>query len=109
DVDPAVGADSKAVADVVAGAAAAAGPEHVALGGILQEVELVIEAGTGEREGAEGGGTGEVAGDVDVALGVDDDVVALVGNRAAATVRPQPVLGAGRQRHEEHHERGEVD
>src|SRR5690606_12004806 len=110
DVDVAGGVDGEAVADVVADAAAAAGPEHVALGRELHEVELLVGAGAGERERAEGDRAGEVAGDVDVAGGVDGHAVALVGGGTAAPEHPQPILGLnGEPGGEEHRQRGEAE
>src|SRR5690606_39516571 len=98
DVGRAVGVLCEAVGPVWVGAARAPGPEHVALGGVPHDEDVVV-AGAGDGEVAERGrgsvGVPEAAGDVDVPRGAHGDLVARVGIGAPAAAGPEHVALGG--------------
>src|SRR5690606_18281658 len=101
EVDVALGVDGGAVAYVVAGAAGAPGPAHGAAGAVLHEEDVGLVRLAREGERPEPAGALVEAGGVDVALGVDGDLVAFVEPDVAAGAGPRPVLRPGRERDDE--------
>src|SRR5690606_38976845 len=76
------------------GAAAATGPQHVAVGVVLDD-EDVGGAGAGEDGAAERGDPVEGAGDVGGAVGAQRDARAVLAVDAAAAPRPEHVARRG--------------
>src|SRR5690606_13899563 len=114
EVEVPFGVQREARAEVVLPPPAAPGPEHVALGGVLHDEDVVV-AGAGEGEVAERGHAEEVAGNVEVAGGVEGDPPAdvtrgRVSLGATPALGPQPALGSsGEGNGEERREEGETE
>src|SRR5690606_40419993 len=92
-VDGAVGADGDGVGGVLAAAAELLHPLEVALGGVLGDEAVPVvarrERDVVVRAAVPGGDAGEVAGIVDVALGIDGDVAAVVPEHVGAAAAGQ--------------------